>query len=307
LAGTFFLDVYEHRKWGEKVMRELAVRLQDAGQDVALHTHPQWAYDPARWGMYQYSLNEQMAIIGDGVQLLREWTGKPVVAHRTGAYAADDNTLTALERHGVRIDSSVFWQYPDNRLDGLGLPRNIPASRRGLLEIPVTVYARADRPGFAGTSVAPVLTIRKLDPNWFGSESEMRGAIAASVAADLPVLVILLHSFSFMADPAGGKPVLDARAVAMFTAMLDELTRRRLPVVTMRDLAQDPPPLLSSARDVVPEVAVTVDLPRYAWRRAKASRVAAAPVAGGGVALFAGAVAVAAFRRRRARREGRAA
>ena len=51
--GTFFLDVYEHKQWGTAAMRKLAVRLQDAGHDVALHTHPQWAYDPARSEMAQ--------------------------------------------------------------------------------------------------------------------------------------------------------------------------------------------------------------------------------------------------------------
>src|SRR5262245_36176110 len=44
LPGTFFLDVYEQKPWGEAAMRALALRLQGAGHDVALHTHPQWAY-----------------------------------------------------------------------------------------------------------------------------------------------------------------------------------------------------------------------------------------------------------------------
>ena len=77
-SGTFFLNVFEHRQWGETTMRNLAVRLQAAGQDVALHTHPQWGYDPARSFMNQYSLDEQTAIVRDGVRLLQTWTGRPV-------------------------------------------------------------------------------------------------------------------------------------------------------------------------------------------------------------------------------------
>src|SRR4051794_27358528 len=39
-AGTFFLNVYEERRFGAQVMREIARRLQASGQDVELHTHP---------------------------------------------------------------------------------------------------------------------------------------------------------------------------------------------------------------------------------------------------------------------------
>jgi len=80
--GTFFLDVYEQRQWGEDAMQKIAAGLQNAGQDVALHTHPQWAYDPARWAMHEYSLDEQIAIVRDGKRLLEKWTGLPVVVGR---------------------------------------------------------------------------------------------------------------------------------------------------------------------------------------------------------------------------------
>ena len=34
LAGTFFLNVYEYPRWGESAIRDIAVKLQAAGQDV---------------------------------------------------------------------------------------------------------------------------------------------------------------------------------------------------------------------------------------------------------------------------------
>src|SRR5882762_4752869 len=57
LAGTFFLNVYEYPRWGESAIRDIAVKLQAAGQDVALHTHPETMYDASRPWMYQYSLD----------------------------------------------------------------------------------------------------------------------------------------------------------------------------------------------------------------------------------------------------------
>jgi peptidoglycan/xylan/chitin deacetylase (PgdA/CDA1 family) len=272
--GTFFLDVYEHRQWGEDAMRRIAVELQDAGQDVALHTHPQWAYDPSRRAMHEYSLEEQITIVRDGAKLLQEWTGRPVVAHRAGAYTANENTLIALERNGVLLDSSVFWQHPESRLDTAGLSRNVPSRHGELTEIPVTVYERHDRPRFLGAVLPPVTVVRKIDPNWFINAAEARDAIDAVLAADIPVLVVFLHSYSFMAgQSAAGRPLIDQHAVEMFRAIVDELAARKLPVVTMRELAEQKPSLASISRDVVPGVSTTADLSRYIWRGMKGRRL----------------------------------
>jgi len=271
LSGTFFLDVYEQRQWGEAAMRALAVRLQAAGQDVALHTHPQWAYDSSRWAMHQYSLDEQTAIIRDGAGLLQAWTGRPVVAHRAGAYTADENTLIALERQGVLLDSSLFWKDPNSRLDNLGLARNLPSWHGRVAEIPVTAYQRDDRPAILGAALSPTSTIRKIDPNWFVDSAEARTAIDAEVAANVPVLVVFLHSFSFMGAPtAGGPPVADRQALDLFRVIVDEISDRKLGVVTMRDLAGRVAALSLPASDAIPRVSVRVDLLRYVWRRAKA-------------------------------------
>jgi peptidoglycan/xylan/chitin deacetylase (PgdA/CDA1 family) len=300
-SGTFFLNVYEHRKWGEPALKDVAVRLQDAGLDVALHTHPHWAYDPARWGMYQYSLAEQTDIVRDGVRLLQSWTGRPVVAHRTGAYAANEDTLTALERNGVLIDSSVFWKYPGNRLDGLGFPHNRPSHRGRLAEVPVTAYQREDRPNIFGSAFAPIATLRKFDVNWFTDAGEVNAAIDAAVEADVPVLVLFLHSFSLIEGRADGVPVADRHALDMFRAMLARVRDKNLQVVTMRELAGERLPEASSGlRDNVPSVAVPVDWPHYAWRRGKGlGRKSLAATAGLGV-LSAFALLVLARRRRTA-------
>jgi peptidoglycan/xylan/chitin deacetylase (PgdA/CDA1 family) len=298
--ATFFLNVYEHREWGEPLMRDLTRKLQDAGQDLALHTHPQHAYDHTRPGMREYSLEEQTEIVRDGVQLLQSWTGLPVVAHRAGAYAADERTLRALERNGVLIDSSVFWKHPNSRLDALGLPRNLPARYGQVLQIPVTVYLREDRPKLAGSIVAPVSVVRKLDADWFSNAAEMRSAIDASIAADLPVLVVFLHSFSFMKTGADGKPVPNRQSIEMFRAMLDHLGHRNVPVVTMRELAVRDLPIPSRGTDVVPSVTVRVDLLRYVWRRMKYTDDASSVGLGGGIALVCAGAALVVARQRRA-------
>jgi peptidoglycan/xylan/chitin deacetylase (PgdA/CDA1 family) len=298
-SGTFFLNVFEQQQWGETAMRNIAVRLQDAGQDVALHTHPHWTYDPSRWAMYQYSVDEQTTIVRDGVRLLQGWTGLPVVAHRAGGYTADERTLIALQRNGILVDSSMFWRDPDSRLDALGLPRNLPSRHGRVVEIPVTVYQRDNRPEIFTGALAPVTSVTKIDPNWFVDAGEARTAIGGLLEANVPVLVVFLHSFSFMsARPGGGPPVADRHAIDMFRVIVDEIASHDLRVVTMRELARGLPAMSSSDQDVVPRIAVRVGLLRYLWRRMKGSHALALGVGAGVAVLFAGPMLVLARRRK---------
>jgi peptidoglycan/xylan/chitin deacetylase (PgdA/CDA1 family) len=291
-AGTFFINVYEHAIWGEAAMRNIAARLQGAGQDLALHTHPETAFDRSRTQMYEYSLQEQTEIIREGVRLLTSWTGQPVVAHRAGDYAADRFTLLALERNGVLLDSSYFWRHPSVRLDGLGLARNLPSVFGAVTEVPVTVYSREDRPAIIGAALASVPVVRKIDVDWFVETGEMKAAVDAVVAAKIPVLVIFLHSFSLLSDRSNGEPLRpDRHSSEMFGAILDYLNTQAIPVVTMRDLAGRTFPSPSPEMDIVPAVTVHVDWPRYVWRRAKTSK-SFASVIGGVVTLLVGCTAL---------------
>jgi hypothetical protein len=265
-SGTFFLNVYEHKRFGAEKLKEIALRLQRAGQDVELHTHPQDAYDVARWGMHQYSLDEQTAIVRDGVRLLESWIGQPVVAHRAGAYSANENTLTALERSGILLDSSVFWQNENNHFGSIPFLRNRPTLRGRVLEIPITVYERDDVPGWLDGVTPPSTSVRKIDADWFVTEAEMHSAIDKMVSAQPPTLVLFLHSFSLMSEkPVAGKPMLDRHSVDMFQGMLDRVAAASLPVVPMRTLAVDDVVREAAGDDVVPRVTLPVSMPVYAW------------------------------------------
>lgn len=289
-SATFFLNVYERRKWGEVVMRDIAGQLQMSGQDVELHTHPQWAYDPSRWAMYQYSLDEQTAIVRDGVRTLQTWTGRPVVAHRAGAYTADERTLVALQRNGVLIDSSLMYGNADSRLNGLGLLANRPSWREELAEIPVSVYYRGDRPEIFERAFAPVETVRKIDPNWFVNADEARAAIDSLVDARVPFLIVFLHSYSFLKAPAAdGAPLADRHAMDMFNVIVDQVQSHGLEVVTMRQVAAVLDELPAADRDIVPQVRVPAELHSYLWRRLKRSDQRWRAYAAGAV-VFIGAV-----------------
>ena len=304
VAGTFFLNVYESRAWGEPVLADIAIRLQKAGQDVALHTHPQWAYDPSRNAMYQYSVDEQTAIIRDGVRLLAAWTGQPVVAHRAGDYTADERTIEALNRNGVRVDSSLFRGHPRSRLTQIGLPGNVPSQLGSLNEIPVTTYLREERLKYVAGFFAPNRSIRKIDPDWFVDEAEARAAIDGLIDADCPFIVVFLHSFSLL-EPGGAKVALPNRhAREIFLAILNHVRDKGLNVVTMREVANLPPAALKYRQsDFIPEVLVETNLHRYIWHRVRNLEAASIEIAVAIAALGVGlalALAVAGERRRNA-------
>lgn len=258
LAGTFFLNVYEHEAWGEQVVREIATGLESRGHDVALHTHPQWAYDPERSNMYDYSLEEQSEIIRDGRDLLVNWTGLPVVAHRAGAYSANPDTLVALERNGILLDSSWFLDHPNSRLADAGLLNNLPSLSGQVTEIPVTVYTRQERPRLLGRLAPALSSVRKLDPNWFIDEAEALAAIDATLATGAPYLIFFLHSYSLMTeDSTEDRMTHNSRAETIFASMLDHVMSEGLEVMTFRQLSNAPVVISPGARDAVPDVITT--------------------------------------------------
>jgi peptidoglycan/xylan/chitin deacetylase (PgdA/CDA1 family) len=265
--GTFFLNVYEYKKYGTAPLRNIAMRLRDEQQDVALHTHPHWAYDANRPYMYDYSLEQQTSIVQDGVRLLREWTGLPVVAHRAGAYSADRNTLEALARNGIQIDSSLFFGEPASRLNGLGLPNNLPSVIDGITEIPVSVYQREERPTGLGMWVPPLISVRKIDVNSLINEQEARSALAAAVRAEVPYVIVFLHSFSLIYQPGanGAAPRADDKARRVFETLLRERAAAGLPTTTMSALVTAPDVVTPGRRDSFPQVSVTVPVWRYLW------------------------------------------
>lgn len=265
--GTFFLNVYEYKKYGIAPLRNIAMRLRDEQQDVALHTHPHWAYDANRPYMYDYSLEQQTRIVQDGVRLLREWTGLPVVAHRAGAYSADRNTLEALARNGIRIDSSLFFGEPASHLNGLGLPNNLPSVIEGITEIPVSVYQREELPAGLGTWVPPLKSISKIDVNSLINEQEARSALTAAVHADVPYILVFLHSFSLIDQPGanGAAPRANHKARQVFETLLRESTAAGLSATTMSALVAVPDVVTSGRRDSLPKVSVTVPAWKYLW------------------------------------------
>lgn len=188
LKGVFFVDVYEHAIHTKTRMRGLLEYIAAQDHEVQLHTHP--GVDTEKFGkggMARRDPDQQTRILECGMQFIRDTLGTVPVAHRAGGYKADLNTLKALRRVGISVDSSLFYKASGCLIDTKGNRFNSPVIIEDILEVPITtVDVRS--PIFSANM--------KLD-----IEQDLlvltRG-LEAVRKAGATAIVIFLHSWSFL-------------------------------------------------------------------------------------------------------------
>lgn len=203
--GTFFLNVYEIAKRGEEVILSAARLIHDRGHDLELHTHPRPMF--GFYGMNQAPLLEQQAILEKGTSLLKAWTGKQVVAHRAGAFAANTDTIRAVAAAGLKVDCSLS---AGSRVQ-VPLVAELGASNaaqrvEGIWEIPVTCF---DQVRVGSWHSRRILDIEGC------SLSEIKRVVRWAVRHRLPTVSILMHSFSLSRH---GKP--NRRVIRRLSSLL---------------------------------------------------------------------------------------
>ena len=114
LKACFFVDPLPALLFGIDPVRRVVAPILAAGQEVQLHLHPMWTQadrrverrDAVRFELTQFSEDEQLEMILQARELLRQAGAPDPVAFRAGSFAASPQTLRAVQRAGLRIDSS---------------------------------------------------------------------------------------------------------------------------------------------------------------------------------------------------------
>lgn len=213
-SATFFTDVTESVFWGEDKFRDLTRRLSDAGCDVQLHTHPEFRgpkvggsretvaekilgltrnrknIGRVRGPMAGLNFDHQRAFLEAGMGMLKRWTGAAPVAHRSGGYSINADTVRALSAAGIALDSSMNVSHPNSKVTW---SRNAIVEREGILELPVTVQDY--RLGFAGAELYR-RTI-KTDINAC-SVAELVAFVNHAVAHGATLMNLFMHSYSLV-------------------------------------------------------------------------------------------------------------
>lgn len=117
IQAVFFVEPLFAARFGVRYLKTIVELIQEAGQEVQLHLHPEWTdeIDPPplpdipgkRQHLCHYSLDEQERLIALGKSLLTEAAGKPPSVFRAGSFAANRDTFLALARNDIWQDSSI--------------------------------------------------------------------------------------------------------------------------------------------------------------------------------------------------------
>ena len=193
--GTFFTEVFCAYAVGHEEVAKVIRQIQERGHDVQLHLHPTYRfYRDFKAGqprcetdlMCQLTPEEQHQLVGEGVRLFRELSGKAPRAYRAGCYGASEVTLRALRAHGVEIDASYNLAYLGETCGFEAPGLNAPVAMEGVHEFPVTVFRVVGMPGYKPLEISAVST------------AEIVTSIECLGRAGCRDVVLVLHSFSLM-------------------------------------------------------------------------------------------------------------
>jgi peptidoglycan/xylan/chitin deacetylase (PgdA/CDA1 family) len=188
LKATWFINVYEaHRHDDPTTLERLVRAIDERGHEVALHTHPSEDLELYPRPLYWFNAEQQKEILGYGADLIESWTGRRPVSFRAGGYVLNDETFDALESLGFRIDSSVFFSSPNNRITPFTV--NAVRMRGNVIEVPVTYVPRVQTDGY--------IDHRKFDVNWLTGE-ELDDVVDRVSEFAIGQAMFMMHSFSFI-------------------------------------------------------------------------------------------------------------
>jgi hypothetical protein len=194
LKAVFFVEALASFVFGGDILKRIIAPILEAGHEIQLHVHTEWLewmkQDPVNGrrgaNISEFDLADQCRLLEMGMKALIDAGAPSPVAFRAGNYGANNDTLRALQRLGIRFDTSYNHVY-------LGVDCEIRCDRplfhpqmiEGVVEVPITFFE--DYPGHhRPLQVAAT------------SASEQRWAIKSCVEAGRPSIVIVSHSFELL-------------------------------------------------------------------------------------------------------------
>lgn len=218
LRGVFFVEPLFSERFGARYLEQIVRLIDDAGQEVQLHLHPEWTDEitPAiipnvaakRQHLTYYTLDEQTSLIRHAKGLLENALGKPITAFRAGSYAINEDTFQALASNGIAIDSSI------NRCYAISAPELVsrhgavaPFTVNGIKTYPVTVF----HDGFGRERPA------QIGACGFG---ELSQAIFSAHAAGHTDFVIVSHNFEMLKPGSTSPDLIVARRFETLCSLL---------------------------------------------------------------------------------------
>lgn len=194
LRAVFFVEPLFSYYYGLDALQEMVGLIMEAGQDVQMHIHPEWLDElpneivPRREKtrmLHRFSLDEQAAMLEAAASRLVQAGAPRPTAFRSGNYSANADTLRALARIGVKVDSSINacfdFPYPNQGSAHLLHPSRI----EDIAEYPVTVF----RDGFGRMRPMQITAC---------SLSELVQGLTRARDQGLPAATLVSHNFELL-------------------------------------------------------------------------------------------------------------
>ncbi len=187
LKCVFFIESLFASHYGLAPLKDIVALVQSYGQEIALHVHTEWLVKAnlplgvrhAGINLWDYTEAEQTTLIRQAAENLTACGVPRIDSFRAGNYGANYDTLKALAKLGIRIDSS--YNRAARQRPHLTLDPHQPTRYEGVTEYPVTLY----RDGLGRLKSAQING---------SSLGEFKSLLAQTSARRRPSFVMLWHS-----------------------------------------------------------------------------------------------------------------
>ena len=191
LKGVFFLETEARHYFGEEEIISIAKHIQDRGNEIQLHTHPNYrSFTEGRRvsdDMRRFPCEGQAKIIRESLEFLCSYGFRDILAYRSGGFYSNLDTIKALENSGVRYSANYNLANPNCSYIEKYPLRNDIFRIGDVFEVPVTCFKE--------------LQIRK-EWNSFQlsalSFDEFKCALEFYRRIGTNVVCLLTHSFEFV-------------------------------------------------------------------------------------------------------------
>jgi hypothetical protein len=221
LKGVFFIDPLPALVYGENVIADIVAPIIARHHEVQLHIHTEWlewaktSPVDGRQGrnLADFTLDDQILLLTLAADLLQRAGAPRATAFRAGNFGANDDSLRALAKIGLRWDSSVNASFLTGPCKiNISAEQIDPIECHGVIELPVSgIY---DRPGQMRPAQICALSSR-----------EMRAALYHAAKEQQDRFVIVTHSFEMLSRDRS-RP--NGSVIARFEAMCRTIARHPL-------------------------------------------------------------------------------
>ncbi|MBX6962795.1 polysaccharide deacetylase [Providencia rettgeri] len=241
-------------------LKEVVHWLDEQGQDVQLHTHPEYLPDSfwkehglSNRPQYMNQYTEQARaefVFKHFAGLMSEVTGKPVLAHRAGSFRWNADTIRALKAVGIPLSFNNSVCAVHNNQCIYSKPTNNPfVWSNGVIEVPMTekrILGKVGKPEWWARLTYPESSYFRFRP-WWGQ------LLLNTLSGNPSFAVFLLHSWSLLFwDENGLGEYRDDSRMEGYRKLLARLTKD-YDVITTAEFLD----LKARGKIVVPD---TVDL-----------------------------------------------